>query len=128
MRKELMSLLAVAVLSVSVTAGAASIEHDMKDMAGIYKSLDGAKSADQLHKMLGDLRAKAEDAKKGTPDKLEGKAPDSPEMKDFHKGMDDLIAQIDKADALAKQGKLDEAKAEAQKLAAIRNENHKKFR
>lgn len=48
-------------------------------------------------------------------------------MKDFHKGMDDLIAQIDKADALAKQGKLDEAKAEAQKLAAIRNENHKKF-
>ncbi len=66
MRKAFMSLLAVALLSVNVTAGAASLEHDMKEMAGIYKSLDGAKSADQLHKMLGDLRAKAEDAKKGT--------------------------------------------------------------
>lgn len=44
MRKELMSLLAVAVLSVSVTAGAASLEHDMKDMSGIYKSLTGRKA------------------------------------------------------------------------------------
>ncbi|WP_075182722.1 cytochrome b562 [Pantoea sp. 1.19] len=128
MRKSIVSLLAVALLSAGGAASAASLEKDMKDMGAIYSSLDKAKSGEEMHKMLTDLRAKAQDAKKGTPDKLVGKAPDSPEIKGYHQGIDDLIAQIDKTDALAKAGKLDEAKAEAKKLADIRNVNHQKFR
>ena len=49
-------------------------------------------------------------------------------MQDYHKGMDTLIGQIDKASELAKAGKVDEAKKEAEGFKATRNENHKKFK
>ena len=84
--------------------------------------------AQEMHKALGEMRQAAQDAKKSTPDKLEGQPADSAQMKDFHAGLDSLIAQIDVVDKLAQANNLDGAKAEAKKLAEIRNANHKKFR
>ncbi|MCH5465875.1 cytochrome b562, partial [Levilactobacillus sp. HBUAS51416] len=81
-----------------------------------------------MKKALTDMRAAAEDAKTQTPDKLEGKAPDSPEIKDYHAGLDTLIGQIDATSKLVDAGNVAGAKEEAKKLADTRNENHKKFR
>lgn len=63
---------------------------------------------------------------RSTPPKLESKAADSPEMKDFRSGLDTLIGQIDQA--LARdQGKVAEAKPSAQGFKQTRDANHKKF-
>ncbi len=98
----------------------------MKDGLRVVKktSDNAAEMKDALTKM----REAALDAQKATPPKLESKAADSAEIKDYHAGLDSLIAQIDVVDQLAQANKLDEAKTEAKKLEDIRNANHKKFR
>lgn len=122
MRKSLLSLLAIAVLSTSAVATAATLGGDMKDIAGIYKSLDKAKSGDEMSKMLTDMRAKVEDAKTHTPEKAQQ------DVAGYHAQMDKLIGQIDSAKKLADEGKLVEAKAVATEMAATRNEGHSKYK
>ena len=128
MRKQLMALAVVAMLGSSMVALAADLETDMDTISDNYSKVLKTSDQAELTTSLANMKAAAEDAKKATPPKLEGKAPDSPEMQDYHKGLDTLIGQIDKASALAKAGKVDEAKKEAEGFKATRNENHKKFK
>lgn len=128
MRKHLIAMLSLSLLFSSASVLAADLEQDMdtlKENLSVVKKTDDAQ---EMHTALGKMRQAAQDAKNSTPDKLEGQPTDSAQIKDYHAGLDALIAQIDVVDKLAQASKLDEAKAEAKKLEDIRNTNHKKFR
>ena len=128
MRKHLIAMLSLSLLFSSASVLAADLEQDMdtlKENLSVVKKTDDAQ---EMHTALGKMGQAAQDAKQSTPDKLEGQPADSAQIKDYHAGLDALIAQIDVVDKLAQASKLDEAKAEAKKLEDIRNANHKKFR
>ncbi|QDY43131.1 cytochrome b562 [Candidatus Pantoea soli] len=128
MRKHLIAMLSLSLLFSSASVFAADLEQDMDTLKDGLSVVKKTTNAQEMQTALGKMRAAAQDAKKSTPDRLEGKAADSAEIKDYHAGLDSLIAQIDVVDQLAKANKLDQAKTEAKKLEEIRNVNHKKFR
>ncbi|ERK17397.1 MAG: cytochrome b562 [Pantoea sp.] len=128
MRKHVIAMLSLSLLFSSASLYAADLEKDMDTLKDGLSTVKKTDDAQEMQTALGKMRQAAEDAKKSTPEKLEGQPADSAQIKDFHAGLDSLIAQIDVVDQLAKANKLDEAKTEAKKLEDIRNANHKKFR
>ncbi len=128
MRKHVIAMLSLSLFLGSTSLYAADLETDMDTLKDGLSTVKKTSDAQEMQTALGKMRQAAEDAKKSTPEKLEGKAADSSEIKDYHAGLDSLIAQIDAVNELAKANKLDEAKTEAKKLEEIRNVNHKKFR
>ena len=128
MRKHLIAMLSLSLLFSSASVLAADLEQDMDTLKANLSVVKKTDDAQEMHTALGKMRQAAQDAKKSTPDKLEGQPADSAQIKDYHAGLDTLIAQIDVIDKLAQASKLDDAKAEAKKLEEIRNANHKKFR
>jgi len=128
MRKQVIAIAAVALLGWSVQSLAADLEADMDTISDNYsKVLKTDNKADFIAGLV-KMKAAAEDAKKSKPPKLDSKPDNSPEIQDFHKGLDNLISHIDKASELANADKMTDAKKEAEGLKAIRNENHKKFK
>lgn len=128
MRKHLIAMLSLSLLFSSASLFAADLEQDMDTLKDGLSVVKKTSDAQEMHAALGKMRAAAQDAKKSTPEKLEGQGADSAQIKDYHAGLDSLITQIDVVDQLAQANKLDEAKTEAKKLEDIRNANHKKFR
>ncbi|WP_312064663.1 cytochrome b562 [Pantoea septica] len=128
MRKRVIAMLSLCLLSGSASLYAADLENDMDTLKDGLNIVMKTGDAQEMHKALGEMRQAAQDAKKSTPEKLEGQPADSAQIKDYHAGLDSLIAQIDVVDKLAQANNLDGAKTEAKKLAEIRNANHKKFR
>ena len=128
MRKHVIAMLSLSLLFSSASVFAADLKNDMDTLKDGLSVVKKTSDAQEMQTALGKMRQAAEDAKKSTPEKLEGQAADSDQIKDYHAGLDSLIAQIDVVDQLAKANKIDEAKTEAKKLEDIRNVNHKKFR
>ncbi|MFC0180880.1 cytochrome b562 [Thorsellia kenyensis] len=124
MRKSLLAIITAAIMSLSFTASADLTTH-MQSLAKQFQIVNTTEDSAEFIAALDAMRTDAQAASEILPGSL---TENSEEVKNYKQGYNDLIAAIDAAAELAKAGKMAEAKVAAEKIAEVRNTNHKQFR
>ncbi|EAY3716393.1 cytochrome b562 [Salmonella enterica] len=107
---------------------AADLDDDMDTLAQNLGVVQTTTDTMKMKAALENMRNAALDAQKKTPPKLEGKARDSMELKDYRHGLNILIGQIDQAKNLTSEGKIKEVKKIVNDLKTTRDIYHNKYR
>lgn len=118
-------VIAISSMLASQWGMAATLQDDMHTLAIGYKNFNSSNNPQQATAALSQMRAAALDSRKLAPTKVQK---DPQQLKAYQAGFDQLVAEIDKTNALVKAGQLAQAKQEGKKLLDIRDVNHKKFR
>lgn len=117
-KKTLATVIFASTLSFSSFIFAADLEHNMEILGKNFKAFNTTNNQTDALKALNNMRFAALDAKKIKLKTKDTKAPTSDAL------FDQLVAQIDQTTRLVQAGKLDQAKLEGKKIAAIKAQGH----
>ena len=117
-KKTLATVMLSVTLSFSSLSFAAELEQNMNTLAKNFKVFNKADNQIDALKALDNMKAAALDAKQVKLKNQDAKAPTSDAL------YDQLLAEIDKIRLLVQDGKLDQAKVEGKKIAAVKDQGH----
>ena len=117
-KKPFIPVMLAFVLSFSSLSFAGKLEQNMDTLAKNFKVFNKADNQTDALKALDHMKAAALDAKQVKLKNSDAKAPSSDAL------YDQLLAEIDKTRVLVQGGKLDQAKVEGKKIAAVKEQGH----
>ena len=116
---------AVAVLAFSSAALANGVMTEMFQMNKHMGAFNRAQTANEFQESAKLFLEQAEKAKNMMPASLEG---DQERFKGYQAGMQEVIDEVKKAEELAKQGKLEEAKSAVSRLNGLKKKYHSEYK
>ena len=117
-KKTLATLMLSVTLSFSSLSFAAKLEQNMDTLAKNFKVFNKAENQTDALQALDHMKAAALDAKQVKLKNHDANAMTSDAL------YDQLLAEIDKTRVLVQGGKLDQAKVEGKKIAAVNEQGH----
>lgn len=119
MIKKILATVTLSVaLSFSSLSFAAKLEQNMNTLAKNFKVFNKAENQTDALQALDNMKAAALDAKQVKLKNHDANAMTSDAL------YDQLLAEIDKTRLLVQDGKLDQAKVEGKKIAAVKDQGH----
>lgn len=118
LKKTLATVTLAVALSISSLSFAAKLEQNMNTLAKKFKMFNKAENQNDAMKALNQMKAAALDAKRVKLKNHDASAPTSDAL------YDQLLAEIEKTRLLVQDGKLDQAKVEGKKIAAVKQQGH----
>ncbi|TCB43691.1 ATP-binding protein [Acinetobacter terrestris] len=119
MIKKILATVALSVaLSFSSLSFSAKLEQNMNTLAKNFKMFNKAENQNDAMKALDQMKAAALDAKRVKLKNHDASTPTSDAL------YDQLLAEIEKTRLLVQDGKLDQAKVEGKKIAAVKDQGH----
>lgn len=119
-------------LFAGLVSGTALADNEVQtSMRALGKGLAAAEKADtaaEMQKELIALRETIVAAQKQVPEKIKDQPADNPKRAVYTEGMGKLLVETDRALALLKDNKLDEAKATLANIKSLRGEYHQKMK
>ena len=117
-KKTLATVIFSAALSFSSLSFAGNLHHNMEVLGKNFQVFNKTDNQKDALKALDNMKAAALDSKKVKLKTSDVKAPTSDAL------FDQLVVEIDKTRTLVQAGKLDQAKVEGKKIAAIKAQGH----
>ena len=117
-KKTLATVIFSIALSFSSLSFAGELEQNMDMLAKNFKAFNKADNQNDALKALDNMKIAALDAKKVKLKTQDAKALASDVL------YDQLVAEIEKTRLLVQDGKLDQAKVEGKKIAAVKDQGH----
>lgn len=121
----------VAIICVCILSGnafAADLSTDMDGLSTSYKQFKKTENNAEAIAALEKMKTYALDAKNSIPMKLMNEPENSPEVKSYFKTLDSLATEVQKAEDLAKNNQLAQAKEETKEIDRIMSFGHHAFK